>query len=197
MIEADTRECGFRLLHKGGLALEIGDWTPAPRRQREQRQRDVVQNGVAMEQRDDLISPRHAPPGAVAARIARYIAAVEFDAAAIGLYLTHDQVEERRLAGPVRPDDEMPDARLQLKSHIARHAQAAERFHEPFDSECAHGVPPLRCSAVAARFTAGEPAEAPDRPRKAWPSLRARRIDPGIRPSGMKLTIRTKMTPST
>ena len=53
---------------KSALPVEIDQRIPARRRKAEQRQRDVVDDGVARKQRDDLIGARHAEMRAPPAR---------------------------------------------------------------------------------------------------------------------------------
>ena len=75
VVEADALERGVRLRQQVLLAVERDQRIPAQRRQAEQRQRHVAQDGVAREQRDDLIGARHAEMGALAARPAGNVAA--------------------------------------------------------------------------------------------------------------------------
>jgi hypothetical protein len=100
------------------LTIEIAEETPAERREAEQGQRDVVQNRLAREQRDDLIGPRHAEMRALAARDLGDVVAEEFDRSAIGRKLSGDQIEQRRLARAVRTDDQPALAGLDRKIHV-------------------------------------------------------------------------------
>ena len=113
---------------------------PAQRRQAEQRERDVAQDGVAREQRDDLVGARHAEMRAPAAGHARDVAAEQRDRAAVGRDLAGDQVEQRGLAGAVRADDQAPLAGLDREVDVGGDAQAAEGLAQRFDGERGHAL---------------------------------------------------------
>ena len=130
-----SRACVARCV----AAAEIDQRVPAQRRQAEQRQRDVVHDGVAREQGDDLVGARHAEMRAPAARHAGDVAVEQPDRAAVGRELAGDQVEQRGLAGAVRADDQPPLARLDGEVDAAGDAQAAERFAQAVDGERGHG----------------------------------------------------------
>src|SRR5208282_1696444 len=121
------------------------------------------------------------------ARGVRDVAPEQHDPAARGLELARDQIEERRLAGAVRADDQAPLALSDGETDVGGHGQAAERFLQLADLERRHDVllPPQPRRAAAARA------------RRARRMARHSRSMPGTSPSGMKRTIATKMAPST
>jgi len=66
---------------------------------------EVLGHGEVREERVDLEGPREAERGAPLGREVRHVLAEEDDAAGGGRDLAGDEVEERRLARPVRADD--------------------------------------------------------------------------------------------
>src|SRR5437879_6023703 len=72
------------------------------------------------------------------ARHARDVPAEERDGAGVGRELTGDEVEERRLARAVRPDDQTALARLDGEVDGVRHTEAAERLLELLHGERSH-----------------------------------------------------------
>src|SRR5438105_13403280 len=90
-----------------------------------------------------------APPGGNAGDVA----VEQRDRPAIGPELAGDQVEERRLAGAVRADDQSPLARLDGEIHRVGDAETAERFVEPADEERAHT--PAKTSAHSSSISGG------------------------------------------
>src|SRR5215510_13815088 len=107
------------------------------------------------------------------------------DRAGIGCDLAGDQVEQRGLAGPVGADDQAALARLDRQVDIGGDAQSAEVLAEIADGERSHGL----------SSSLGRASVAPE--RVACHSQRARRTEPGTRPSGMKVIMTTKITPRT
>src|SRR5438132_10017778 len=73
------------------------------------------------------------------ARHARDVPAEKRDGAGVGRELTGDEVEERRLARAVRPDDQTALARLDGEVDGVRHTEAAERLLELLHGERGHG----------------------------------------------------------
>src|SRR5262249_31771955 len=114
------------------------------------------------------------------------VAVEELDRATVGRELSGDEIEQRRLAGAVGADDEPALARLYRERHSVGHAQAAEGLVELFYGERGHRPPSSR----------GRRAATP-RGRAAAIAHRPRRAAPGTSPSGMKMTIATKIAPST
>ena len=119
--EADASQRRARASTQGArCARQIEQRVPTQWRQAEQRQHDVAQDGIAREQRDDLVGARHAEMRAPAAGAARDVATEQPDRAAVGADLARDQVEERGLAGAVRADDQPPLARLRRQGSTLR-----------------------------------------------------------------------------
>ncbi len=114
---------------------------------------------------------------------AHELAIEQRDRAAVGLELAGDEVEQRRLAGAVGADDEAALARLDGEIDGGGDAQAAEGFLERADGERAHRSPFAATGA--------------GRGRSARTPQRASRTEPGTNPSGMKMTMATKIAPST
>src|SRR6185312_12267158 len=117
---------------------------------------------------------------AAPARHAGDVLAEEDDAAAIGAQLAGNEIEERRLARAVRPDDQAPLAGFDGEIDMARDAQAAKGLLDAFQLERGHGRP---STGRSGRLSALQPR-------------RRSRADPGTKPSGMKRTMRTKTAPS-
>src|SRR5665213_2450847 len=161
------------------LTFQAAQRIPAQARKAEKRQHDVAQQRVAREQGDDLIGARQSQMRAAARRQARELLTEQRHRAAIGAQLAGDQVEQRRLAGAVGTDDEAALARRDGEIDAARDAEAAERLLELSDRQRGHG----RASSAA---------------RAARPLNRRRtsRVVPGTKPSGMKMTMATKIAPS-
>jgi len=186
MIEADLGQRRARVINEVTLAFQHDQRIPARGGEAEQRERDVVQDGVTRKQRDDLIRPRHAEVCALAARHMRDIAAEQEDRAAVGRQFAGNQVEQGGLAGTVRSDDQAPFPGFDGKIDVAGDVQAAERFAQSVDGERGHDFGPA-VSATATSFA---------RWRSTRHPMRHSRAVPGTRPSGMKMTIATKIAPS-
>src|SRR5574341_1801335 len=99
---------------------------PASRRHAEQRQHDVLREGAPGEQGDDLVGAADAEVGAALGPAARHLAAEDADAAGIGAQLAGDQIEERRLAGAVRPEQQAALTLGHRQRHVVDRRQAAE-----------------------------------------------------------------------
>src|SRR5207248_11748323 len=97
----------------------------------------------------DLIGAGEAEMGASAAGDAGDVAAEQVHRAAVGLQLAGDQVEQRRLAGAVRADDQPPLAGLDAEPDPGGDAQPAKRLFEAADFERAHS-PASRARAAGA-----------------------------------------------
>src|SRR4029079_14684906 len=93
-----------------------------------------------------------------------------------------DQVEQRGLAGAVRANDQPPLAGLDAEIDVGGDAQAPERLAQPADGQRGHGLG----SALGASTT-------PRRRRNARRPSRHSRTVPGTSPSGIRMTIATKM----
>src|SRR2546425_10216838 len=141
MVEPDARE------HLAGPGdqrrppLEPDERIPAQRRQAEQGQRDVSQQRLAREERDDLVGAADAEVRAPATRDPRDVTVEESDRAAVRPKLPGDEVEERRLAGPVGADDQTALAGLDGEIHGGGDAQAAERLLKAAHGQRGHRPP--------------------------------------------------------
>src|SRR5262245_1032904 len=187
VLEADAPTRVTPARDESGLMVEAAERVPAQRRQAEQSERDVPQDGVLWKQRDDLIGARHPEMRPAMARHAGDVAAEQQDRSAVGGELAGDQVEQRGLAGAVRADDQPPLPGLDGKRDVGGDAQAVERFAQPTDGERGHGW----------RSSTGGLSLELARARSAFSPQRASRTEPGTSPSGMKLMMATKITPST
>src|SRR5262249_58613481 len=69
------------------------------------------------------------------------VVAVEHDAATARRQHTGDEIDEARLAGPVRPDQRMPRARRQLEVDVIRDHERAKTLAQllGFEPARAHG----------------------------------------------------------
>ena len=187
VVEADPGERRLGPLDEIGAARERRERVPARRRQSEQRQRHVAQDRVHREQGDDLVGPRQPEMGPQPARSPRDVSAEQVDAAARGSELAGDEVEQRRLAGAVRADDQAPLSRLDVEVDVAGDLETSEGLAQvPQDKGAHRESPAVDRAAASGAGRAGRLRH-----------VRHSRAVPGTRPSGMKLMIRTKMIPST
>src|SRR6476659_8897908 len=118
------------------------------------------------------------------ARNARDVLPEQLDGARVGCDLAGDQVEQRGLAGAVRPDDQPPFARRDVEIDVAGDVQSAERLTQPRDRErthCVGSVSPGMLGLFLSR-----------RPKAS----RTSRAVPGTSPSGIRMTMATKTKPS-
>src|SRR5262249_29527933 len=122
---------------------------------------------------------------AAAAGDAGDIAIEQQDRAAVRRELSHDEIEQRGLAGAVRADDQPPLARLDDQIDVGGDAQAPKRLAEPVDDKRGHCIAPGLSAGATLR-----------RPCSERHPIRHSRTVPGTRPSGMKMTMSTKMAPS-
>ena len=112
------------------------------------------------------------------------IPAEQHDASGVCTKFAGDQVEQGRLAGAVRSDDQPPLAGLHRKVHRGRDAQAAERLVEIEQFERGHRPLSRRSTGVGCG-------------RSSPIAQCQRRTEPGTNPSGMKMTMTTKIAPRT
>jgi hypothetical protein len=89
-------------------------------------EQQVLQHGGVLEQLDVLKGPRDAPAGDLMRRHARHVLVAEQQTPVRGLIDARYEVEDRRLAGAVWPDDGQHLARLQLEGHAGQGHDAAE-----------------------------------------------------------------------
>src|SRR5262245_22826183 len=111
---------------------------------------------------------------------ARDVLAEQRHRAAVGRNLAGDLVEERGLAGAVGADDQAALAGRDHKVDAVRDTQPSERLVEAGDGKRGHEIrSSVRCATAPGTRARVQPQAA-----------RARRTEPGTRPSGMKLMMR-------
>src|SRR5580698_1159068 len=101
------------------------------------------------------------------------IAIKQLNGACVLTQLARNEIEQRCLAGSIRPDNQSALARLDLKIDIAGDPQTAERFAQPPNRERGHG----RRSAAGVGMVLGR--------LQARTADRNSRATPGTRPSAM------------
>src|SRR5256886_8326651 len=89
----------------------------------------------ALEERDVLEGARHPELGHVGRRQPRAVAALEEDAALVGMVEAADDVEQRGLARAVGPDDGEDLPALDVQAHAAQREQSAEAHADPLHLE--------------------------------------------------------------
>src|SRR5262245_44531757 len=124
---------------------------------------------------------------AAAARHPGDVLVEQMDRAGVRRDLAGDLVEQGGLAGAVWADDQTPLTRRDDEIDVGGDAQPAERLAERVDGERGHPCAPVL----------GAGACAGGLPRSRVHKARLSRTAPGTRPSGMKMTMATKMAPST
>ena len=103
----DLRQRLARLRRRGARwPVSTVQRIPAQLVEAEQREHDVVDERLAREQRQDLVGAGEAEMHALLRRHADQFLAEQLDRAAVGGEIAGDQVEQRGLAGAVRPDDQ-------------------------------------------------------------------------------------------
>src|SRR5439155_22274043 len=132
------------------LPAEPHERVPAAAGAPEERQGDVPQQGLAGEERDDLVGPRDPQVKAPAARHARDVAVEQGHRAAVGPQLSRDQVEESGLAGAVGADDQTALARLDGQVDARSDAEPADRLRETAYGRRAQITFRVRNSAICA-----------------------------------------------
>ena len=140
---------------------------------------DVLDRGHAREQADVLVRPRDAVVGDLvrAQRVDRV--AIERDAALVHVEEAGQAVEERRLAGAVRPDDARDRAFLEFEVELADGGQAAEPLGDLVGLQQgghrgASGSESMRCRVLVhrGRRPSAAPPRRPRRPRPRPPRRR-------------------------
>src|ERR1043166_2883961 len=121
------------------------------------------------------------------ARHAGDVAIEQTDRSAVGRKLPGNEVEQGRLAGAVGTDDQPPFPGLDAQVDVGGDAQALERLAQLVDGERGHGL----------RSPTGRTGAPFNRVCSACQPHRHSRTVPGTSPSGMKLMMMTKTTPST
>src|SRR6201987_1778113 len=106
VLKPDALERIARLNGEMALAAKRRRRVPAQRRQPEQSKRDVVLDGIASEQCNDLIGSRHPKMRAFASRNPRDVTAKQMYGTTVRRELASDQIEQRGLARAVRTNDQ-------------------------------------------------------------------------------------------
>jgi hypothetical protein len=91
------------------------------------------------------------PPRHLVGRKAGDVAAAQQDPAAGRRHLAGEEVDERRLAGAVRPDDGVDLARLECERDVVDRGEALEALRERLGDEdrLSHGGPRARAAAAS------------------------------------------------
>ena len=183
MISSTRRRCGDLLAERRAetehLPTEADPHLQGPPRH------DVVERAHALEQGDVLEGARHSRSGGEVGRHLAARDALPADLALLRPIEAVDDIEHRRLAGPVRPDDRADLARPDVEADLGQGAHAAEAQRDVVDGEQDLADRPRRAPS-AARYISGLPGAAQcrgsrDRPRSA-PCGRPRR-SPRSRPA--------------
>jgi hypothetical protein len=157
--EADRAEDGRCLvLVQAGDVLEQA---PAAAAMRDVRRLHVLEDGEAREDVGALEGATHAEPAEIVRRDAGDVAVLEDHLARVGPEMAGDEVEERRLARAVRPDDRADRARRHREAHPAHRQEAVEALREA--THVKHGPAP---ASAASR------APGSGRPRRGRPETR-------------------------
>src|SRR5215472_11881222 len=114
----------------------------------------------------------------------RDVLAEQLDQSGIGSQLSGNKVEQRCLARPVGANDQPALSGRDVQIDIGRHVQTAERLAKSLDGEGAHG------------FASAPPATTVSLCLRLRHARRHRRTLPGTSPSGMRMTMATKIAPS-
>ena len=131
----------------------------------------VVERGEAGEGPDELEGAGDAARAEPVRRQPGDVAALEPDAPAIGAQGARDQVEERGLAGAVRPHDAEQLAGLEREADVVDREDAAEALGQPLDLEEGHAARRPTASALSAWRTAARGRRAArSRPPSATPA---------------------------
>ena len=118
-----------------GAAVDGGVGDQFQERVRQERELDVLADGLAMERARVLEDEAHTVPGDPVGRPAGYVDAVDQDLAGIGLHDAHDELHHGRLAGAVRPDQAEDLARADRQPHLVDRDKAAEALAQSRDLE--------------------------------------------------------------
>src|SRR4030081_408127 len=97
---------------------------------REDRHRDIVENGQPVEQVDDLEAARNAGLDPFVHGRERDVVALEQDLAAVGREMRADEIDERGLAGAVRADEREKLPLVDCEVHVVAGAGLAELLAE-------------------------------------------------------------------
>src|SRR2546425_8768769 len=125
----------------GGQLLAPGGGPPdrveqeVPAHLQQPARHEVVEHAHALEERDVLEGARHPELGHVGRRQPRAVAALEEDAALVGMVEAADDVEQRGLARAVGPDDGEDLPALDVQAHAAQREQSAKAHADPLHLE--------------------------------------------------------------
>src|SRR5688572_33081329 len=89
---------------------------------------DIVENGKLLEQANFLKRPRDAEPHAAMGRQSGEVIAAKAHRTRVRLIDAADQVQHRRFAGAVRPDDGEHRAGRDIEGHVANRTDATKAF---------------------------------------------------------------------
>ncbi len=119
------------------------------------RQHDVLQGGEFAENLADLVGAAQAQEGAGGHAQARDVAAVEMDAAFVGMQFTGELRDQGGLAGAVGTDDGVDFAGRDLEVDVVGGRQPAEALDQFVDGEQrAHWLRPPRAFSLFAPTSA-------------------------------------------
>ncbi len=122
MLQANPGQDALGFLGETIFAKSI----PSIPRQTEQRESDVVLQRVLGKQGDDLVGARQAEMYAAMGRLPGDFLIEKKNPSGITAQIPGHQVEQRRLAGAVRADDQPPLALLDLERDVVDGGQPAE-----------------------------------------------------------------------
>ena len=148
---------------------------PAQPVQAQQREHDVVDEGLLREQGEDLVGPRKPEMHALLRRQLEQLLTEQLHRTGVGRKVARHQIEERGLAGAVRADDQPPLSRHHAERDLLRRGQAAKALVE------------------ADHFERGRHT------RRSFLGVRQRSHScrsPGTKPNGMNMMTITKIAPS-
>jgi hypothetical protein len=99
---------------------------------------NILQNRHGWEQAQRLESAGNPQPGNAVRLQADYVAAIKLDPAPVRSINTRDEIENRRLPGPVRPDQAKDFPPLHGETNVRNRRQATEGLCEVFDLQQWH-----------------------------------------------------------
>jgi hypothetical protein len=147
---AETAGQAHRLRHLarraqgGGEPVDGAEGVPRAALARRRRQSQVLQHRQAREEIRALEGARDPAARDVVRGQPGERSAVEHDAARARRQVAGDEVEDRRLAGAVGPDERAALARRHLERHAVDGAERAEIAGEALDGQQAHARSPMR-----------------------------------------------------
>ena len=110
----------------------------------------IFEHGEILEETDRLEGPGDAELDDAVGEPVRDVFALEADCPPVGAVVPGDEVEDRRLARPVRADEPDDGPLLHVEGDFVYGHQSAEGLGEVLKIQQAHGLPPaLRASGSA------------------------------------------------